>query len=484
MYCEESGGSEDSECELQQLAYRYKMDSWTYAPNSLKRWPVDASRIHFIMDHNRCIMCRRCVRACNEVVANHTLSISGRGAHTMIIADGDVPFAESSCVSCGTCLQVCPSGALIDRRSAFMGHGQAMERTTTTCMACSVGCGIKGVTRSNMVHRIEGDWDAANGGLLCVDGRFEAIAAKASRIVSPLLRKDGVLREATWDEALAVVAEHIHQAKSVAALMSPRTTNESATAFKHFFADVLKSKQVGVYNAALPPLDLGAQATLADVAQSDCIVVVGGDPLREQKVLGYLARRAVDHGAALIDVNNEPTDLHSKTRLVLGLAHIAQAEGAVQAAERPLVLYAAGLDDKVYATLKSWPAKTRFLPLIEGTNTAGAAKAGISAKAVHGDMLFVLAGDDDARGDLPEAGFVVVQAASESEWTASADVVLPAQVWAEKHGHITNVEGLDRPVTALVKAPRDIPADDVTLSMLAAHIGKPQAAHTRAALAK
>jgi len=108
MYCAESGGSEDVECELQKLAYRYQLDSWTFAPNTLKRWPVDASRSHFVMDHNRCIMCRRCVRACDEIVANHTLSIRGRGARTMIIADDDVPFGESSCVSCGTCLQVCP----------------------------------------------------------------------------------------------------------------------------------------------------------------------------------------------------------------------------------------------------------------------------------------------------------------------------------------------------------------------------------------
>jgi formate dehydrogenase major subunit len=238
MYCTESGTSADVECELQKLAYRHGLANWSYAPNSFKRWPVDASRAYFIMDHNRCIMCRRCVRACNEIVANHTLSIRGRGARTMIIADDDVPFGESSCVSCGTCLQVCPTGALIDRRSAYMGHGTSMERTATTCMACPVGCGIKAVTRSNVLHRVEGDWEAANGGLLCAGGRFEVVEAEPKRILSPMVRHDGLLVETSWDDALVIVAQRMHGAKSVAALASPRTTDESLLSFKRFHRSI------------------------------------------------------------------------------------------------------------------------------------------------------------------------------------------------------------------------------------------------------
>jgi formate dehydrogenase major subunit len=472
------------ECELQKLAYRYMLDSWKFAPNSQKRWPVDASRAYFVMDHNRCIMCRRCVRACDEIVANHTLSIRGRGARTMIIADDDVPFGESSCITCGTCLQVCPTGALIDRRSAFMGHGPSMERTKTTCMACAVGCGIYGVTRSNNLHRIEGDWDAANGGLLCADGRFEVVEPKPKRITKPMVRQNGVFVSVTWEEALAVVAEHMRGAKSVAGMLSPRTTNESLAAFKRFFGDVTKNKQLALYNAALPPLDLGTQGTLPELAASDCVVVVGGNPLQEQKVLAYLAKRAQDNGAVLVTVSDSPTGLDAHARMSLPLGQISSAEGVVQASQRPVVLYAPGLDPSVYATLKAWQGKAHFIPLSKGTNAAGAARLGIVSKAVYGDVLYVLAGDD-LPGDtaLPQAQFTVVQAAFESDWTAKADVVLPAQVWTEKSGHIVNVEGRDMPVVPFVVAPTGVPADDVALGMLAIAMGKPQKTDARVAVA-
>ena len=485
MYCSESGNSEDAECELQNLAYRYQLDSWKIPPNTQKRWPVDASRSHFIMDHNRCIMCRRCVRACDEIVANHTLGIRGRGARTMIIADDDVPFGESSCVSCGTCLQVCPTGALIDRRSAFMGHGPAMERTKTTCMACPVGCGIKAVTRSNVLHRIEGDWDAANGGLLCVDGRFTVFDRQPKRVMTPLVRKDGVLAESSWDEAVSVAGQQMRAAKSVAGLASARTTNESLAAFKRFFADVVKSKQVGMIDGALPPLDLGTRATLKDLPAADCIVVVGGDPLNGHKVLGYLAKRAIDHDAVLVVVNDGVTGLDAQARLKLRLADVSSAEGIIQASQRPIVLYAPGLAASVYATLKAWPPKTRFMPLIAGTNAAGAASLGLAASAVRGEVLYVLAGDETSHGrSLPDAAFTIVQAAYESEWTDKADVVLPAQVWTEKSGHIVNVEGNTMLVAPFVTAPKGIPADDVAFGMLAIQMGKKQTAAARAAVTK
>lgn len=485
MFCAESGASEDSECEFQRLAYRYQLSSWQFAPNSLRRWPVDASRTHFVMDHNRCIMCRRCVKACDEIVANHTLSIRGRGSRTMIIADNDVPFAESSCVSCGTCLQVCPSGALIDRRSAYMGRGAAMERTATTCLACSVGCGIVGVTRSNLLHRIEGDWNAANGGLVCVDGRFHVLDQHNKRITSPFVRRDGAMVESTWDDALTIVAERMQRAKAVAGLASARSTSETLSAFKRFFSDVVKSKQIGLLNGAAPPPDLGTPASLRDLPIADCVVIVGGDPWSTHKVLGYLTRRAVEKGALLLVVADAPTGLDSSARLLLKRAEIGQVVGVVQSAQRPVVIYAAGLPQDVYDVLKSLPTKARFLPLVEGANAAGAAKLGIGAKAVHGDVLYVFAGDDmPGEQALPKSGFTVVQAAYQSAWTEQADVVLPAQVWSEREGQVTNIEGQTRPVMAFTHGPAGIPADHVAMGMLTIQMGKPAPAAERAAVAK
>jgi formate dehydrogenase major subunit len=129
MYCQMSG-----DCELQDLAYRYEMDHWTFN-RSYEPMGLDATRKYFVMEPNRCVLCRRCVRACADIAANHTLGLKERGANSMIIADHDLPFGESSCVECGTCLQVCPTGALISRR------GDVDRALCIECGRCRVACG-------------------------------------------------------------------------------------------------------------------------------------------------------------------------------------------------------------------------------------------------------------------------------------------------------------------------------------------------------
>ena len=466
MYCPVSGDEGSTDCELQQAAYRYGLDSWRYAPNYSKRWPVDASRKYFIMDHSRCILCRRCIRACDEIVANHTLGMRERGAKSMVVADGGLPFGASSCVSCGTCLQVCPTGSLIDRRSAYQGHETDVERTKTTCLACPVGCGIETITRHNMLLRVDGDWSANNGGLLCVDGRFEVVEPMPPRVKTPLVQKNGQLAEATWDEALALVDKKLKAGKAFG-LASPRATNEELAAFSRLFSEVLKSTEVALLYGEVPPQSLGTVATLADVANADCIVVVGGDPLEHQKVVGYLARRTLDHEATLIVVEDKSTDLSPRATKSLPLAKVAEIKEDVEKAQRPVVLYGPGLGEKVYAALRDLPPKVRFLPLATGTNTLGAAKIGLAAHPVKGDVLFALLGDDLLDGQaLPAARFTVVQAAYRTPLVEAADVVLPALVWTEKDGHIVNLEGRTMPVRPAVRAPETIPADDVTIRRL------------------
>ena len=115
-YCQVSGG----DCELQNAAYDEGMTHWSFQPN-WQPYPMDASHPYIIMEHNRCILCHRCVRACAEQIGNFTLGVQERGSKSRIIADLDVPLGESSCISCGACVQVCPTGALIDRWSAYRG---------------------------------------------------------------------------------------------------------------------------------------------------------------------------------------------------------------------------------------------------------------------------------------------------------------------------------------------------------------------------
>ncbi|MEN6622583.1 MAG: 2Fe-2S iron-sulfur cluster-binding protein [Smithella sp.] len=223
-YCERSGF-----CELQDLGYRLGVDHWVF-PTYTKNFPLDASHKYYLMEHNRCILCTRCVRACDEVVANHTLGLRQRGSESMIHADAHVPLGQSSCVACGTCVQVCPTGALSAKRSAFMGRDDQTEKIKSTCSQCSVGCGMIIMKRGGNIVRISSDWDApVNKGLLCVHGRFEPLYDNRERIFSPLLRSNGKLVETTWEQAIQTLVKQSSDtpAKEIGLLVSSHVTNEA-----------------------------------------------------------------------------------------------------------------------------------------------------------------------------------------------------------------------------------------------------------------
>ncbi len=312
-YCQVTGG----DCELQNAALDEGMTHWPFQPN-WQHYAVDASHKYYVMDHNRCILCHRCVRACGQLVGNFTLGIEERGASSMLVADTGVPLGDSTCVSCGTCVAVCPTGALIERQSAYQGNEKYLEETQSICIGCSVGCGITVSSRDNRLVRIVGDWDAeVNGGVLCKVGRFEPMDEDRERITSPMVKKDGTLQPATWEEALETISAKMKplagkNGNGVAALASTRLPVEAISVFKQIFAggmhsDMVTSMEEGYPTAAVSALaeKLGKpfEGDLAALETSDCVIIAGVNLAESHMVAGFLVKRNLPNGTRLIVID-------------------------------------------------------------------------------------------------------------------------------------------------------------------------------------
>jgi len=475
MYCVASG-----DCELQDLGYRFGVD--------YVRWPllyperyIDSSHKYLIMDPNRCILCRRCIRACAELVGNHTLGVGSRSFEAEIIKDAALPWGESSCVNAGACLQVCPTGAIADRRSAYMGREVQVERVKSTCLFCSVGCGTELVVRDNYLLRVEGDWDAEpNKGLLCVAGRFEPLYdERRKRALKPLVRQDGKLEEVSWEEALDLVAEKLRgfDKKAVGALASTRATNETL----QFFADFFRG--LGVENIACleGPIaePLQKELNLADLDEADMFIVVGEDLAEEHQVAGFFVKRGVNNrGARLVVIDEEETGF-------VPLAHRwlkpDEAEGAVRlcdAAAQPAVIYGARAGEELEILRRELAGKAKFFWMAPGTNSRGALAAGLGGPfdAEAARCVYLLACDEGKvceglLAQLDKADFVAVQSSYIEPWAEVADVILPTVIWAEKEGSITNLEGRMLKVNKAVEPPAGVKEEAEVLKALAEKLG-------------
>jgi len=450
MYCQTSG-----DCELQDLAYSYGLTEWPY-PRPTDPMPVDATREYFTFDHNRCVLCRRCARACAELVANHTLSVHDRGIHSLISADLNVPMGESSCIECGTCLQVCPTGALMDLKSAYRGREENVDHTKSTCVGCSIGCSIDVVSRANHLVRIEGDWDGeVNSGLLCVAGRFEPFFDDRVRVLEPLVRRNGSLEPAEWDEALDAVAEHLHS-DGLAALISTRTTSETMTQFGKLFRS-LGAETVTAVGAIAPPL--GREGRLADLDDADIILLVGADLQVDHQVAGAFVRRAVDRGARLALAAGLDNGMAPYAAWHVGLDQVDQLVQIAERASQPVVVYGAGVPMGALAALTPLLGTASFIGLAEGSNSRGAAAVGLPLGAKPSDsarVLYFLAGDDESQISRNGASFVAVQTSYAGPLTDIAYVVLPAPIWAEQSGMLTNTEGRVQAVQAVLEPPESV----------------------------
>lgn len=520
-YCQVTGG----DCELQNAALNEDMSHWSYPP-AWNRYPVDASHPFFVVDQNRCILCRRCVQACGELVGNATLGIEERGAESMLVADTGVAFGESTCVSCGTCVSVCPTGALIERHSAYQGLEKDLTTTRSVCLGCSIGCGIQIFSRDNRIVRILGDWDATvNGGVLCKEGRFMPLEEKRERIETPLVRKNGELQPASWDEALSAAAQQLSQRNGLAAIVSTRLPVEAIALFKHIFANGLGASQVtsleeGQFTATASQvaenLSQPFESSLEKLKQSDCVLCFDANLSEDHMVAGFFIKRNLPQGTRLILVeqNNSAWDssahvvlqpaagseIHLITGLSAALIRLGLQPGDAQQAAQDLaqasqicgisqddLLAAAGLfgsadrpmvvcngNSHTYRQLTQFAQQNGagILSLKGGANSLAAAQLGLDKPFLpDGQPVYLALGDDTPSQALIErlaqTPFLAVQASFVSPLTEQADVVFPVTHWAEQEGHYLNVEGRLQAASASLTAPDGVRSNLAVLQALA-----------------
>lgn len=476
-YCERSG-----DCELQDLGYLCGVDHWLF-PTYTKPFPIDATRKYFFLDHNRCVLCTRCVRACGELVANNTLGLRQRGAKTMIHTDAEVPFGESTCIACGTCLQVCPTGALADSRGAFMGRSEQTQRVTSVCNRCSVGCGMKIVTRDGNVLFIEGDWDSSvNGGLLCRIGRFDPLYDQRRRVEKPLLRQGGSLREVSWDEALRVVAARLEltETAGIGVYLSTDATNEALYLVNRLFVKELRVRNVGLLTKPAPDWIGKKEGTFADLTGTDMIMLVGANPAKDQPVAYFFVKRLADRDKKIIVVDDEVDS--ALAALAHGTFRLDEINRAVELADKVnhlTVIYGDRLTERAAVVLKKLGKKAHFVALEPGVNTRGAQMLGLNNgfNAGEAKVLYIINGEYNWQKtgilkDVDAGAFVVVQTSYHSLLTERADVVLPSAVWYEREGSLTNTEGKVLMADRAVEPQGDARPDWEILMQLGENLGK------------
>jgi NADP-reducing hydrogenase subunit HndD len=228
MTCEKSGS-----CKLENYAYLLGIRKSRYQGEK-HNYPVRDVNPFFERDYNKCILCARCVTVCHEVQYCEAVDQTHRGFNTKVAALFDRSMKETPCVYCGNCVSVCPTGALSEKAGRFEARQWEMKKVPTICSYCGVGCTLVLNVKDNKVVKVTSDKNlGANKGWTCVKGRFGSdYVHSAERLTTPLVRQDGQLRPAEWEDALSRVAAGLQKVKAehgpdaIGVLVSAKCTNE------------------------------------------------------------------------------------------------------------------------------------------------------------------------------------------------------------------------------------------------------------------
>ena len=351
-------------CELQEMAGVVGLRQVRYAKgeNHLDA-PVDTSNPYFTFDASKCIVCSRCVRACEEVQGTFALTVAGR-AFGSKIAPGPTSFKESECVSCGACVQACPTATLTE--NTLIEQGQPDHSAITTCAYCGVGCSFRAEMKGDEVVRMVPNKDGhANHGHSCVKGRFAwGYATHPDRIRSPMIRAsvDDPWREVSWAEALTYAASELRRIQekygkgAAGGITSSRCTNEETYLVQKLIRAAFGNNNVDTCaRVCHSPTGYGLKTTLGEsagtqdfdsVEHADVVMVIGANPTDAHPVFASAMKRRLREGAKLIVVDPRRIDLvrtphvaashHLQLRpgtnvaVINALAHVVMTEGLAQ----------------------------------------------------------------------------------------------------------------------------------------------------------
>ena len=350
-------------CELQDMAGVTGLREVRYGyegANHLKL-KKDESNPYFTFDSSKCIVCNRCVRACEETQGTFALTISGRGFDARVSAGQNEPFMQSECVSCGACVEACPTATLTEKSVIWLG--QAEHSITTTCAYCGVGCSLKAEMKGNEVVRMVPARDGkANEGHACVKGRFAwGYATHKDRILKPMIRAKitDPWKEVSWDEALDYAASEFkriqakHGRDAIGGIVSSRCTNEEGYLVQKLVRAAFGNNNVDTCaRVCHSPTGYGLKTTLGEsagtqtfksVEKADVILVIGANPTDGHPVFASRMKKRLRQGARLIVIDPRRIDLvksphiradyHLQLRpgtnvaMISALAHVIVTEG-------------------------------------------------------------------------------------------------------------------------------------------------------------
>jgi len=429
-------------CELQDMAgvvglreVRYGMDG--NANHFQRPEPMDLSNPYFAFEPAKCIVCSRCVRACQEVQGTFALTIEGRGFASKV-ATGGKNFLESECVSCGACVQACPTATLIEK--SVLEKGQGQRTVITTCAYCGVGCSFKVEMQGNDVVRMVPYKDGkANHGHSCVKGRFAwGYATHKDRILQPMIRKTITepWQEVSWDEAIQYAASEFKriQAKygrdSIGGISSSRCTNEETYLVQKMIRAAFGNNNTDTCaRVCHSPTGYGLKNTFGtsagtqdfdSVEDADVIMVIGANPTDAHPVFASQMKRRLREGAKLIVVDPRRIDLvrsphieasyhlalipGTNVAMINALAHVVVTEGllAEEFIQERCDLEAFEMWRKFVAEERNSPEATEHITGVPAADVRGAAR--LYAKGPNSAIYYGLGVTEHSQGSTMVIG--------------------------------------------------------------------------------